>query len=288
MKQLPAFVFLIFILSCKQSDDFQLDRAYLDRYEQSIASLEKKSMLYRSLVGLFKLDPTSANQFGSDQGNDFILDLEGFPGSVGSIKFYNDSLIFRASDKVSVKTDEGVAITDYYLTIDGRGNSPRLHYNHFAWYVSKVGGLVFLKVIDTDHMVENYKTFEKFAPTSEYIFKGSLNYFEQPKMLEVPTILDIEQELRFEGEISFEYMEELHTLQFEESGIIRFGDLTSGEETYGAGRYLFIEPSEDNSVIVDFNLAINPPCTYSSFTTCAFAPRENWLPFKVLAGEKYE
>ncbi len=51
---------------------------------------------------------------------------------------------------------------------------------------------------------------------------------------------------------------------------------------------MFFEPSEDNSVIVDFNLAINPPCTYSSFTTCAFAPRENWLPFKVLAGEKYE
>jgi uncharacterized protein len=67
---------------------------------------------------------------------------------------------------------------------------------------------------------------------------------------------------------------------------VPFRDATSGQETYGAGRYLDLEPEEDGSYTVDFNVAYNPWCAYAPQYSCPLPPRENWLPFRVEAGEQ--
>ena len=41
-----------------------------------------------------------------------------------------------------------------------------------------------------------------------------------------------------------------------------FLDATSGRETYGAGRYLDLEPELDGTYALDFNLAYHPYCVY--------------------------
>jgi len=63
-------------------------------------------------------------------------------------------------------------------------------------------------------------------------------------------------------------------------------DATSGDETYGAGRYL--EPSmiDDGRVLVDFNYLYNPNCAYNEAWSCPLPPRENWLTAPIRAGEK--
>jgi uncharacterized protein len=65
-----------------------------------------------------------------------------------------------------------------------------------------------------------------------------------------------------------------------------FRDATSGKESYGAGRYLDLEPEEDGRLIVDFNYAYNPYCAYSDNYSCALPPVENWLTVPIRAGEK--
>ena len=65
-----------------------------------------------------------------------------------------------------------------------------------------------------------------------------------------------------------------------------FRDATSGRESYGAGRYLDIEPEEDGTYTVDFNVAYNPWCAYAPQYSCPLPPRENWLPFPIEAGEQ--
>ena len=71
---------------------------------------------------------------------------------------------------------------------------------------------------------------------------------------------------------------------------ILFRDVTSGKETYGAGRYLDLEPDKDQTVekkwIFDFNKAYNPWCVYSENYTCPLVPPENWLEVPIYAGEK--
>ncbi len=66
-----------------------------------------------------------------------------------------------------------------------------------------------------------------------------------------------------------------------------FTDLTSGEESYGGGRYIDLETTDifNNKVIIDFNKAYNPYCAYASGYNCPIPPRENDLPVAVKAGE---
>ena len=66
--------------------------------------------------------------------------------------------------------------------------------------------------------------------------------------------------------------------------------MTSGKETYGAGRYLDLEAdkdlTEEGKWILDFNKAYNPWCAYSEDYACTFTPPENWLKVPIYAGEK--
>lgn len=70
-----------------------------------------------------------------------------------------------------------------------------------------------------------------------------------------------------------------------ESLFVPFLDGTSGTETYGAGRYLDIEPEEDGTYTLDFNLAYHPSCVYDLKFSCPLTPAENRLPVRIEAGE---
>jgi uncharacterized protein (DUF1684 family) len=67
---------------------------------------------------------------------------------------------------------------------------------------------------------------------------------------------------------------------------VPFTDLTSGKETYQAGRYLDIERSATGIYVVDFNRAFNPYCCYNPTYDCPYPPKENRLPVAIRAGEK--
>ncbi len=68
---------------------------------------------------------------------------------------------------------------------------------------------------------------------------------------------------------------------------IVFTDETSGKSTYGAGRFLNAELTNDGRAVLDFNRAYTPPCGFTPYATCPLAPPENALPIAVEAGEKH-
>ena len=70
------------------------------------------------------------------------------------------------------------------------------------------------------------------------------------------------------------------------SVFVPFLDATSGAETYGAGRYLDLEPEEDGTYSLDFNLAYHPSCVYDVRFSCPLTPAENRLPIRIEAGER--
>jgi uncharacterized protein (DUF1684 family) len=71
-----------------------------------------------------------------------------------------------------------------------------------------------------------------------------------------------------------------------ESLFVPFLDRTSGTETYGAGRYLDLEPEDDGTYTLDFNLAYHPSCVYDIKFSCPLTPAENRLPVRIEAGER--
>jgi len=88
----------------------------------------------------------------------------------------------------------------------------------------------------------------------------------------------------------------LSLVQYAGGLFVPFKDTTAGHQTYGAGRYLFdtakntdglvLETTVGSSdVVIDFNYAYNASCAYSPRWACPLAPRENFLPVPVTAGE---
>ncbi len=67
---------------------------------------------------------------------------------------------------------------------------------------------------------------------------------------------------------------------------VPFTDLTSGVETYPAGRYIDLRRTPTTYYELDFNVAYNPSCYFSPLYSCPVAPKENRLPVEVSAGEK--
>jgi uncharacterized protein (DUF1684 family) len=68
---------------------------------------------------------------------------------------------------------------------------------------------------------------------------------------------------------------------------ITFRDATSGQESYGAARFLFLPlPATAGPVTLDFNRVTLPPCAFSEAFICPLPPPGNVLPFAVRAGEK--
>ena len=78
------------------------------------------------------------------------------------------------------------------------------------------------------------------------------------------------------------------------SGVfLPFADATRGSETYGGGRYLLdtVKGADlgeaDGRLVLDFNFAYNPSCSYDPQWDCPLAPPPNWLRVPVEAGERY-
>lgn len=76
--------------------------------------------------------------------------------------------------------------------------------------------------------------------------------------------------------------------QYKNYLFVPYTDLTSGEESYGGGKYLefYTTDIKNNKVLIDFNKAYNPYCAYTTGYNCPIPPRENDLPVAIRAGEK--
>jgi uncharacterized protein (DUF1684 family) len=74
-----------------------------------------------------------------------------------------------------------------------------------------------------------------------------------------------------------------------------FGDATNRSSTYGGGRFLDLQAPAGSSdaavargtVLVDFNRAYNPPCSFTPYATCPTPPAANRLPVAIEAGERH-
>ena len=116
---------------------------------------------------------------------------------------------------------------------------------------------------------------------------------DEPSSFEIPTSDGKLRPAHRSGTFSFELGGEprrLTAYQLDggrgDSLFVPFLDQTSGRETYGAGRYLDLEPDEDGTYAIDFNLAYHPSCVYAARFSCPLTPAENRLATRIEAGER--
>jgi uncharacterized protein (DUF1684 family) len=109
---------------------------------------------------------------------------------------------------------------------------------------------------------------------------------------EMPTSTGRTRKMRMAGTLQFTLRDTpLKLVAFEDEGgrsrlFVPFTDLTTGTETYAAGRYLEIERTPTSIYELDFNHAYQPYCYFDSRFDCPFPPPENRLKIPIRAGER--
>jgi uncharacterized protein (DUF1684 family) len=144
------------------------------------------------------------------------------------------------------------------------------------------------------HLMDKLLPLKYFPPDVEFIAPASLKLADQRIFIEMPTSTGETRKEERVGVLEFTVKGRPLTLSaFIEAGsndlnrlFVPFSDLTSGTETYAAGRYLDLERTPTGLYNVDFNKAYNPYCYYNSTYDCPYPPKENRLPMPIRAGQR--
>jgi hypothetical protein len=135
----------------------------------------------------------------------------------------------------------------------------------------------------------DFQGLDYFEPRPDLVFTVPMESGDGSEIL-VPTSDEKMKVYRRAGTVRFEVAGSPVRLAVYDTGhpgyFIPFRDSTSGQSTYGAGRYLDMELNGDGTITVDFNYAYNPSCVYSDGYSCPLPPAENWLRVPIEAGEK--
>lgn len=280
--------------ACGQSGSSPSAEIYTEEinkwHEERIRSLEEEDS-WLSLSGLYLLEQ-GENTFGSDSANDIVFPAGKAPDDIGRFILDGNEITVHINPGVEV-TSAGDPVTERIIAGDEGGEPEVLSHGSLRWYVIERRGSYYVRLKDTSH--PNFADFEgidRFPVSQDWRIKATFRPYDEPQTINIPDILgDVYQDSLF-GLLEFEIDGKEYTLaplNSPESDrfFIIFGDETNGDETYGGGRYVYIDtPGEDNSTYIDFNRAYNPPCVFTDFATCPLPPPQNRLPVRIEAGEK--
>lgn len=130
-----------------------------------------------------------------------------------------------------------------------------------------------------------------FAIDPEYNVLAGLKANENPPTIMMPTSTGAMRPTRQVGTLEFTLKGQTMSLvAVTEDDLNRltvmFSDMTSGAETYPAGRYIDLNRTGSGIYALDFNRAYNPYCYYNPTYECPLPPPENRLKVPIRAGER--
>ncbi|WP_420576144.1 DUF1684 domain-containing protein [Ekhidna sp.] len=138
----------------------------------------------------------------------------------------------------------------------------------------------------------DYDEVEFFEPNPDYKVNGTLNRFTKRETITLGNSDGTSTTYLKFADVNFKINGQeyslllLKALGFGNQYLLAFGDATSGDTTYGGGRYLDVAIGKSDQITLDFNKAYNPYCAYFEDFTCPLPPRENLLDVAIEAGEK--
>jgi uncharacterized protein (DUF1684 family) len=284
---------MLFLVSCTKSDfEESKNRKYIEDinnwHSRRIENLKKETG-WLNLAGLFWLKE-GENTFGSDKSNDIVFPEEKAERFIGKI-VKNDTSIFAAINSgIDVKKD-GIQVTKIEMLSDISGNPTILSHRSLKWFVIKRDKKYGIRLRDLESdLLDSFSGIERFPIQDKWKIEAKFVEYSQPKRILIPSIIGTVSEEHSPGRLVFTLDNKEYSLEPLSSGdnlFIVFADQTSGEETYGAGRFLYAEgPNQENKVTLDFNKAYNPPCAFTKYATCPLPPEENKIDLRITAGEK--
>jgi uncharacterized protein len=138
-----------------------------------------------------------------------------------------------------------------------------------------------------------FKGVDFFAIDQKYQYRLRLNKYENPEPVRISLSNDQKVDALKAGYFDFNIEGRRIRLYVykkrpnDTEVFLPFKDKTSGDLTYGGGRFLDLYVATDDSYVLDFNLACSPLCQFDEKKyDCPIPPSENWLmDVEIRAGE---
>lgn len=287
--QLSSLLIVIVFTGCSIKE--KGDPAYINSINQwHIKRMEgfKKLNSWLNLAGLYWLEKGD-NKFGSASDNQIVFPHD-MPEYMGIITVNDSSIRLKVNAGVAILSDS-INLQETILKDDLSGSPTIMQWKDFKWFIIKRGDKYGIRLRDLgSDAVRDFKGVDRYPVDSSWRITAVFKAYDGIKIITIPNIIGSTEEDTVKGELQFsidgkEY--KLVPVSEGEDFFIIFADETNGDETYGAGRFLYAEkPDASGKVIIDFNKAYNPPCAFTKYATCPLPPKENYLHLKVAAGEK--
>jgi uncharacterized protein (DUF1684 family) len=269
----------------------EAERAHMDEWRaQRVSSLTGDNG-WLTLAGLFWLKDGD-NSFGRSAANSLVLDNPALAATCGSFVVTGHKVRFVARPGSGV-TRAGQPVTELELTSDLDGEPTVLESGSLRFFVIERAGNLGVRVRDLRNPRRlDFRGLDYFPVSTAWVLDARFEPYEPARHIRIINILGMEQDMISPGAVVFTRNGREWRLDtvLEEPGdkelFIMFADSTSGHETYGAGRFLYIPLPSAGRARVDFNQAYNPPCALNDFATCPLPPPGNRLQLRVDAGEK--
>ena len=226
------------------------------------------------------------NSFGSDPGNDFVVPR--IPGDAGVFELHEGRVSVRAPANGRL-TVSGETVETAQLYPSERRTTVTM--GPVSLWVHLSGARLAIRVRDTEADIrKNFTKLSWFPVNDRYRVPGTFTPHREPITVKTMNILGDIETYTSTGYVTLTVDgQEMRMLPVNAGQRLWFimRDLTSGQETYSAARFLYADaPDADGRTIVDFNRAYNPPCAFNPHTTCPLPPPDNRLNVRIEAGEK--
>ena len=289
-----TLIILISINSCKtETLETKGSPEYFEeikQWDQRRAERLKADDGWLNLVGRTWLKP-GENKFGSAKDNDVVIESGKVPDYMGVFIFQDSTVTMRINDGVEVLFN-GKPVKEMVMIGDTKKEMTVFQSKTIKWNLIVRDTLYGIRFRDLEsEAVKNFNGIERFPVNEDWKISAEFEAYDPPKKISVPNVLGQIDEEPSPGAIVFVRDGQTYRIDAIDAGDrlwFIFADGTSGEETYGAGRFLYTDSKADSTgrVIVDFNKAYNPPCVITKFATCPLPPKENYIKLRITAGEK--
>lgn len=148
----------------------------------------------------------------------------------------------------------------------------------------------------TEEGLAHFTGLDFYAPDIKYRVEARFVLNPDPETFEMKTTTDRKPLYVKYGEAYFsldgkDLMLEIYQSEkakqieeFREHLFLPFKDLSSGEGSYGGGRFIDLKIPQGKTIVIDFNKAYNPYCAYNHRYSCPVPPEVNHLEVAIPAG----
>lgn len=272
-------------------EEFKAYEAELNAWHAKRIENVKAPDGWLNLVGLFWLEQ-GINTFGSGPKNNIVFPEGKIAEQAGYFKVQGNTVSIFVNKGVAI-TSNDTPVTERIIFHPDSAKTTVLKSGSLQWNIIQRDTKLGIRL--RDHDSELQKTFtgvDRYPVDAEYRVAASFEKSsDSSRTISITNVLGQTTPQSSPGTLVFQLQGKEHRLDVlkgsKEEFFVIFADATSGKETYGGGRFLYVtKPVANETVFVDFNKAYNPPCVFTPYATCPLPPKQNELSIEIKAGEK--